>query len=123
MVNSVTSSNKYDSLIKIWKDLPSPYGEAPLESNFVTPMLNLLGITLREKVQNPSLGVGAGLRPDYLIWPSGVDASDLTGNPPNVPPILVIEDKARDGNLTNVSDDDFVNRCQVHPDYLSAIPD
>jgi|688.fasta_scaffold12694_11 cellulose biosynthesis protein BcsQ len=117
----ITSFNKYDSLIKIWKSLPSPCNEAFLEGNFVTPMLNFLGVTLYEQAKDPLLGAGAGLKPDYLIWPSGVDASNLTSNPPNVPPILVIEDKKRDGNLTNVSDDDFVNRCQVHPDYLSAI--
>jgi hypothetical protein len=33
MVNSANSSNKYDSLIKIWNSLPSPYSEASLENN------------------------------------------------------------------------------------------
>ena len=89
MVNSVNSSNKYDSLIKIWEDLPSPYSEKDLEDNFVTPMLNFLGVTLHERAKDPLLGAGSGLRPDYLVWPSGVDATHLTGNPPNVPPILV----------------------------------
>ncbi|MFM7577626.1 MAG: ParA family protein, partial [Microcystaceae cyanobacterium] len=114
------SPNKYDSLIQIWQSLPSPHSENDLEANFVTPMLNLLGVTLHERVKNPSLGTGAGLKPDYLIWPSGVDASQLATNPPDVPPILVIEDKKRDSHLTKVSDDDFVKECQVHPDYLSA---
>jgi hypothetical protein len=116
----VNSSSKYDSLIRIWESLPSTFSETSLEGNFVIPMLNLLGITLHERVPNPLLGAGAGLKPDYLIWPSGVDASDLIGNPPNVPPILVIEDKARDGNLAKVNDADFVDKCKEHKDYLSA---
>ncbi len=120
MSASVNSSDKYNLLIEKWKSLPSPFGEAPLESHFVTPMLNLLGVTLREMFQNPSLGAGSGLRPDYLIWPSDVDASDLNNDPPKVPPILVIEDKARDGNLSKVDDVDFVDKCKVHPSYLSA---
>jgi hypothetical protein len=49
----ITSFNKYDSLIKIWKSLPSPCNEAFLEGNFVTPMLNFLGVTLYEQAKDP----------------------------------------------------------------------
>ncbi|MEB3309965.1 MAG: AAA family ATPase [Snowella sp.] len=120
MSASVNSSNKYDSLIEIWKSLPSSYGESPLEAHFVTPMLNLLGVKLHEQAKDPLLGAGAGLKPDYLIWPSGVNASHLSSNSPNIPPILVIEDKKRDSTLANVSDADFVDKCKEHNDYLNA---
>ncbi|MEB3161569.1 MAG: AAA family ATPase [Synechocystis sp.] len=116
-----TSSGKYDHLIEIWKSLPPSFPAASLEGNFINPMLQALGVKITEFVQGKSLGVGAGLIPDYLVWQNGINASNLSNNPPNIPPILVIEDKLRVPHLATASDSSFIQQCENSVDYLSAI--
>lgn len=111
-------SGKYDQIIKIWKQLPKnvnyppniAYKEADLESSLVTPILESLGIGINQRKQNESLGQGAGLKVDYLVY---IDIEQ--------PPILVIEDKARDATLANATDEDFVKLCQENYLYRSAV--
>ena len=71
-------------VINLWKKIPQNYNETNLETNFVSPLLRLLGLDFNLTPKNSHLGTGAGLIPDYLVF------RDL-----DRPPILVIENKKR----------------------------
>lgn len=117
----MATPGKYDRLIEICKSLPNNLPAIGLETRFINPMLDALGVKTTEYVQQQLLGTGAGLRPDYLVWPSGVNAIDPLNNPPDVPPVLVIEDKRRVPHLATASDANFTQLCESEDLYLSAI--
>ena len=99
-----------EEVINLWKQIPQHYNETNLETNFVSPLLKLLGLDFNLTPKNPHLGIGAGLKPDYLVY------RDI-----NEPPVLVIEIKKRVIDLATASDKDFIEQCKSHPLYQQAV--
>jgi len=99
-----------EQVIKLWKTIPEDYNERDLESNFVSPLLRFLGLNLDQIHGNKSLGAGAGLKSDYLVY------RDI-----NEPPVLVVEVKKRVIDLATTSDNNFIEQCKSHPLYQDAI--
>jgi chromosome partitioning protein len=100
-----TSSKK---IVDLWASLPTIYSEADLGANFMARLFDYLGLNHHQIKNTP--GIGAGLRPDYLIY-----------NDPDQPPILAIEIKKRESGLAAESDANFVATCQNHPLYKDAV--
>jgi chromosome partitioning protein len=100
-----TSSKK---IVDLWASLPTIYSEADLGANFMAKIFDYLGLNHHQIKNTP--GIGAGLRPDYLIY-----------NDPEQPPVLAIEIKKRESALASVSDANFGATCQNHPLYKNAI--
>ncbi|WP_310488311.1 AAA family ATPase [Chamaesiphon sp. VAR_69_metabat_338] len=100
-----TSSKK---IVDLWASIPTSYPEADLAANFMVKLFDYLGLNHHQIKNTP--GIGAGLRPDYLIY-----------NDPAQPPILAIEIKKRESGLAAVSDAQFVATCQNHPLYKDAV--
>ncbi|MDJ0681273.1 MAG: AAA family ATPase [Xenococcaceae cyanobacterium MO_167.B52] len=99
-----------EQVIKLWKKIPQSYTEKNLELNFVSPLLKLIGLNVNQIYGSCSLGTGAGLKVDYLVY------RDI-----NQPPVLVIEDKKRVSGLATVSDEDFIEQCKSHYLYQEAV--
>ena len=99
-----------EKVIKLWKPIPEDYKESDLSLNFVSPLLKLLGLNLDQIHSHKSLGAGAGLKSDYLVY------QDI-----NEPPVLVIEIKKRVIDLATASDKDFIEQCKSHPLYQDAV--
>jgi chromosome partitioning protein len=110
MVTATPPTAKISSkkIVDIWTSLPSNYLEPNLGANFVVKIFDYLGLNHEQIKNNPN--IGAGLKPDYLIY-----------NDPAQNPVLVIEIKKRDPDLAAVSDINFVSTCQNHPLYKDAI--
>jgi chromosome partitioning protein len=100
-----TSSKK---IVDLWASLPTIYSEADLGANFMARLFDYLGLNHHQIKNTP--GIGAGLKPDYLIY-----------NDPEQPPILAIEIKKRESGLAAESDANFVATCQNHPLYKDAV--
>ena len=99
-----------EEVINLWKQIPQHYGETNLETNFVSPLLKLLGLDFNLTPRSPLLGRGSGLKPDYLVF------RDL-----DHPPVLVIENKKRVPELAEISDEEFIAVCKSHPLYQQAV--
>jgi chromosome partitioning protein len=95
-------------IVDLWASLPMSYSEADLGANFIARIFDYLGLNHHQIKNNPA--IGAGLKPDYLIY-----------NDPEQPPILAIEIKKREPALAGVSDANFVNACTKHELYKDAI--
>ena len=100
-----TSSKK---IVELWASLPTIYSEADLGASFMARLFDYLGLNHHQIKNVPS--IGAGLKPDYLIY-----------NDPEQPPILAIEIKKRESALATVSDANFGSACQNHPLYKDAV--
>lgn len=100
-----TSSKK---IVDLWASLPTSYSEADLGANFMARLFDYLGLNHHQIKNTP--GIGAGLKPDYLIY-----------NDPTQPPVLAIEIKKRESALAAVSDASFVSTCQNHLLYKDAV--
>jgi chromosome partitioning protein len=100
-----TSSKK---IVDIWTSIPTIYSEADLGATFMARLFDHLGLNHHQIKNTPS--IGAGLKPDYLIY-----------NDPEQPPILAIEIKKRESGLAAESDANFVATCQNHPLYKDAV--
>ena len=99
-----------EQVIELWKQLPKDYAENNLELNFVSPLLKLLGLNINQIKAGKNLGIGCGLKPDYLIY-----------NDVSQPPVLVIEDKKRVGELANTPDEEFIDKCKENALYQQAV--
>lgn len=108
--SSTQSSNLYNKIIQIWKQIPHKYREAALETDLVQPILNALGLNLDQVKTQPHFGNGTGLSPDRLIY------KEL-----DQPPILVVENKKRDPSLASAPEIGFVDLCRQHPLYRQAV--
>ena len=103
-------AKNYQNIIQRWEQLPKNYGEADLESNLVSPILDALGLKFNQILAQKALGTGIGLKPDRLVF------TDLTK-----PPVLVIENKKRVANLADATDETFFNICKQHPLYRESV--
>jgi chromosome partitioning protein len=110
MVTATPPTAKISSkkIVDLWASLPTSYSEADLAASFMVRLFDYLGLNHYQIKNTP--GIGAGLKPDYLIY-----------NDPAQPPILAIEIKKREPVLATVSDANFVATCQNHPLYKDAI--
>ena len=95
-------------IVDLWASLPTSYPEADLGASFMARLFDYLGLNHHQIKNTP--GIGAGLRPDYLIY-----------NDPAQPPILAIEIKKRESALAAVSDANFGSTCQNHSLYKDAV--
>jgi hypothetical protein len=100
MVAIIYNTKTYQSIIDSWKQLPDNVPEATLQASFVYPLLQSLNLSGTCIKIGQSLGIGAKLIPDLLLY------TDLTK-----PPALVIELKKRVSNLATASDSDFIDEC------------
>ena len=96
------------NIVDLWASFPTIYSEPDFAASFMVRLFDYLGLNHHQIKNTP--GIGAGLKPDYLIY-----------NDPAQPPILAIEIKKRESALATVSDANFVATCQNHPLYKDAI--
>ena len=101
---------KFQQTIERWKKIPTSYAEKDLEDHLVTLMWQELGVDFTS-LKGGAM-VGAGLKPDYLVY------QDISQQP-----ILVVEDKSRVPRLANASDADFVETCEKDSLYKEAVGD
>jgi len=95
-------------VIDRWQQVPSEYDEASLDSNLGRFLFEEgLGIDFQRLKQSQSLGRGAGLKPDWLVF----------GEKPNKPPILVVENKKRIPELVEVPEAEFEKKCRENELY------
>lgn len=99
-------------VIDRWRQLPVEYDEASLDSDLGKFLFEKgLGIDFQRLKQSKSLGSGAGLKPDWLVF----------GEKPNQPPILVVENKRREPGLSEVPEAEFEQECRKNELYKRAI--
>lgn len=104
------TSEAYQNIIEKWTQLPQTSSQQTLDLNLVQAIfLEGLGLSL-EQVKVISLGNGAGLTPDRLIY------KEL-----NQPPVLTVELKKRVPELAQADPNNFIETCQSHPLYRSAV--
>jgi cellulose biosynthesis protein BcsQ len=104
------TSEAYQNIIEKWTQLPQTCSQHTLDLNLVQAIfLEGLGLSL-EQVKVISLGNGAGLTPDRLIY------KEL-----NQPPVLTVELKKRVPELAKADPNNFIETCQNHPLYRSAV--
>jgi hypothetical protein len=105
------SSTASNQVIQRWQSIPQSYAEASLQTNLVIFALQVgLGLSFQQLDQFPSLGTGAGLKPDILVY------TDTTK-----PPVLVIENKKRVSALATAPNSTFADLCKVHTLYQEAV--
>ncbi|WP_310425993.1 AAA family ATPase [Chamaesiphon sp. VAR_48_metabat_135_sub] len=112
MVIATPSTAKLSSkkIVDLWSSLPTEYLEKDLGHNFMSKLFEYLGLTHNQIKNEPNIGTGKGLQPDYLIY-----------NDPTHSPVLVIEIKKRKLDLAQVSDANFISTCQNHSLYQDAV--
>ncbi len=104
------TSTAYRAIVDRWSQIPDKYSEKDLAPNFMTFMFEKLGIKIENIKNEPHIGAGAILRPDYLIYPSPQEA-----------PILAIEIKRRAPELSSIADKEFAEQCAKHDLYREAV--
>lgn len=98
----------YKKIVERWTQIALSYSESDLEKDLIEPMFSALGFNFQQIKATPL--IGAGLRPDMLIY------KEL-----DQPPVLVVENKKRVPELAQTSEQEFAEVCRQHTLYRSAV--
>jgi chromosome partitioning protein len=104
-----SSATTDKSVVDLWSQIADNYSEPDLASNFMPFMFKTLGIKIEIKNQ-PNIGSGLSLKPDYLIY------QDLLESP-----VLVVEIKKRVAEIGSIPEKEFAVQCEQHNLYREAV--
>ena len=97
-------------VIERWQKIPTSCAESDLEKHLVMLIWEALDLTPLQVKSGVSLGKGAGLKADFLIYQD-----------PAQPPVLVVEDKKRHPKYADAPELGFSDWCREQPLYKQAV--
>jgi chromosome partitioning protein len=98
------------AIVDLWSQIQDTYSEKDLAANFMPFMFQKLGLRMEDIRNEPNIGSGISLKPDYLIYQA-----------PHEFPMLAIEIKKRIPGLVSIPDKEFAEKCGHHPLYREAV--